>query len=415
MSRVPFKRPGTIAIAAQAMGELFPQGAPIVALASPPGGVAVVDIRGPLTSYTELTETGECFDSYEAIRVRVANALTSSARAVVLKINSPGGDASGCFELASEIRAMADQCGKRVYAYADGMAASAAYAIACGAHEIWAPLTATVGSIGVITALVDTTAADAFSGLRVQLVTSGARKADGNPHAPITDEAIAAAQARVSELGEMFCGLVARNRGIPLASVRALEAGLFHGPRAVNHGLVNGLCSFADLLTKAAAGPARGNVPSPKAKTMSNTRSSTESPEKLLRGVLADPDASDEDKEAARKMLKAIEKPSDKEAPEAKRAAAKFTASVHARLDAFEAKQARRAVAVATTSAKSSAASEARENELANMNAAMGIAQPSRAIRHEGNRSYIGVMSPAEARAEIARRAEIAKLEVGAQ
>ncbi len=137
------------------------------------GSVAVVDIRGPLTQHRspELP-----WDSYDAIKVRVADAIASPARAVVLRISSPGGEVGGCFELSRDLRALAAKSGKQLIAYADGMAASAAYALACSASQIFTASSSNVGSIGVAQIHVDTTVLDRAMGLTFNVVVSGARE-----------------------------------------------------------------------------------------------------------------------------------------------------------------------------------------------------------------------------------------------
>ena len=104
------------------------------------GRFAVVSVCGPLVQHGP-----SWWDNYDAISERVQAALASPCEAVILRIDSPGGDASGSFDLAREIRAMAT---KKIVAFTDTMCASAAYAIACAADEIVVSRTATVGSVG---------------------------------------------------------------------------------------------------------------------------------------------------------------------------------------------------------------------------------------------------------------------------
>jgi ClpP class serine protease len=212
------------------------------------GPVAIVGIRGPLTSH----DGPEGFDSYDAIRERARAAFASSCRAVVLRIDSPGGDVAGCFELSGELRAMAAKSGKRLFSYADGMACSAGYAIACAGEQIWTSSAGAVGSVGVAHMLVDTTAADRAMGLNVQVITSGSRKADGNPHVAISAETLGAYQATVDDLAALFFALVEDRRGIPAAMVRGYEAGIFHGAGAKVAGLVNEVGTLDALLAMVA-------------------------------------------------------------------------------------------------------------------------------------------------------------------
>lgn len=243
MRRERFAPRGQLALEPSAFGMIF--------FMDPPpenetrDGVAIVKARGPLMHHAGW------WDSYDALKDRFAAALEGSPKAIILCLDSPGGVVSGCFETARELRAMAKDAGVDLYAYVDGHATSAAYALACAADTIGVPETGCVGSIGVIDALVDATAQDAMCGLSVSLVASGERKTDGNPHMPTSDSAVAAAQKRVNGLAEMFFGLVADARGIGVDQVRALEAGLLYGEGAVEAGLADQVMTFQQMLAVA--------------------------------------------------------------------------------------------------------------------------------------------------------------------
>lgn len=233
---------GLVALEPKAFGSFFELDDP-----APPdvqGGVAVVAIRGPLMHHRSWW-----FDNYDDIRARVATALDGKPDALVLSIDSPGGLVSGCFEAAAAIRDAAAAAGVPVWSYCDGQTSSAAYALACAGAKIYAPATALVGSVGVLDALVDTTASNEKYGVKVQLIASGRRKTDGNPNQPISDEAVEAAQARVDELAEHFFAHVAASRpAMTVESVRALEAAQVTGAHAERVGLVDGLATFDELL-----------------------------------------------------------------------------------------------------------------------------------------------------------------------
>lgn len=242
MKRYRFERRGPLAIAAAAWGLEYDAAPP-----PPPaqqGAIAVVTIRGPLTHHSDWF----C-DSYDAIKERVMAALASPAAVVVLDIDSPGGDVSGCFETSLELRAMADAAGKPLYAYINGMGCSGAYALACAADRIEASAESLVGSIGVITMAVDMTEADRAMGVNVKIIASGKRKADGNPHQQITDDAVEALQSTVDDLAALFFALVSARRGLPREKVQELEAGVFYGPKALQAGLVDGVSSFSQFLS----------------------------------------------------------------------------------------------------------------------------------------------------------------------
>jgi len=210
------------------------------------GGVPVVTIRGPLEHHA-----GMWCDSYDAILARASEALSSPSRGVVLRIDSPGGFVSGCMETARAIRALADGSGKILVAYVDGAACSAAYALACVAHHIVAPQSATLGSIGVLMARTDASEALAAAGVRLHLIKSGARKGDGTAEVPVSADELAAIQDTVDTQAALFFDHVAQFRPITVDQVAALQAGLRIGAGAVSAGLADVVGDLDDALALA--------------------------------------------------------------------------------------------------------------------------------------------------------------------
>jgi signal peptide peptidase SppA len=214
-------------------------------------GVAIVRVSGPLSQHQ-----GRWCDSYEAILGRTREAVAARPRAILLALDTPGGDAQGCIEAGRELRASAAAAGIPLVAWTDGMTCSAGYALAAGASKIYASPSAIVGSIGTIAGLVDLTAMLASLGVRAELVTSGARKADGHPAKAISPDAIAATQRLVDTFAGMFFGWVSEARpSLSLEAIRALEAGIFVGADALRVGLVDQIASL-DQAIEATARPA---------------------------------------------------------------------------------------------------------------------------------------------------------------
>src|SRR5678815_3605064 len=209
------------------------------------GSVAIVDIRGPLEQHA-----GTWCDSYEVILARVAAALASPAQKVLMRIDSPGGVVNGCLEAARQLRVMAAAHGKPLIAYADEHACSAAYALASAASVIALPPTGRVGSIGVIEVVRDESKAAAMAGLAFTPITSGARKADGLPVVPLTDDAQAAIQLAVDTLAQAFFALCAEHRGGSPNQFAALQAAVYYGLDAVTAGLADQVISFPALLAQ---------------------------------------------------------------------------------------------------------------------------------------------------------------------
>lgn len=230
-------------------------------------GVAIVSISGPLAHHTEHSYYAQ-LDSYDAIRKRVVEAFASRPRAVVLSLDTPGGECSGCFELARDMRVMAAKAGIPLYASVDGMACSAGYALACAASRIYAPATAIVGSIGVITGLLSAHRALENFGIEYEVIASGDRKGDGHPAKPIDDGARGATKGLVMSLADVFFAWVGESRpALGAEGARALQAGIVLGKDAVNSGLIDQVATLDQVIAIAGKPPVAAAPPAGAAKT----------------------------------------------------------------------------------------------------------------------------------------------------
>ena len=246
--RHKFQRLGLLAMRADAWGAVIDERGAAPRPFLEEGDAAFVDIAGPLIRKAVGFLALFC-DDYESICSRARAAFASGQRRVILRISSPGGDASGCFELARELRALSVASGKPLQVFGQGMIASAAFAIACAATAgISVEPTCDVGSIGVFEKVIDWTAASAASGLRVVIVASGPEKTDRNPDVAISEEALARVQEHVDAFAGLFFDLCAELRGGSPEDYRKLGGGIFLGARALGVGLADSVRPWSDLL-----------------------------------------------------------------------------------------------------------------------------------------------------------------------
>lgn len=209
-------------------------------LATAPEGIAVIPIHGSLVKRSLGLEAASGLTSYGEIAAMLDTALADPmVSGILLDIDSPGGEASGSFELARRVREVASV--KPVWAVANDAAYSAAYAIAASAQRLFVTETGGVGSIGVIALHVDQSVKDAKDGYRYTAITAGAHKNDYSPHEPLSDSAKSELQDEVDRLYAIFIEHVAVMRGLDIASVRATEAGLYFGSNALTQGLADGV------------------------------------------------------------------------------------------------------------------------------------------------------------------------------
>jgi signal peptide peptidase SppA len=183
------------------------------------GAVAVLPLHGMISHRMGLMSETSGGTSVESFTKQFRGALADpQVGAIVLDVDSPGGEVDGVDELSAEIFRARGQ--KPIVAVANSLAASAAYWIATAADEMVVTPSGEVGSVGVLAAHEDASKLYETMGVKTTLITAGKYKGEGNPYEPLGDEARAAIQDRVDGYYHMFLNAVARNRGVGSADVR---------------------------------------------------------------------------------------------------------------------------------------------------------------------------------------------------
>ena len=213
------------------------------------GGVATIPIVGSLVNRGAWIGANSGMVSYEGISAQLREAeADAEVYAVVLDIDSPGGEVTGMFTVAEQVRQLAAI--KPVTAFVNDMAASAAYGIASAATEIVVSPTSIVGSIGVVLTHLDRSAELEQKGVKATLIYAGNHKVDGNPFGPLSDAVQADLQTEVMKFYDQFVGLVARGRsGLTEEAIRATEARTFLGQEAIDRGLADRIASLDAVLS----------------------------------------------------------------------------------------------------------------------------------------------------------------------
>ena len=195
--------------------------------------VAVIEIFGALAHRTQLHADSSFIQGYEGIAASLEKALNdSSVSAIVLNLDSPGGEVAGAFQLADQISSARGK--KPIAAVASDMACSAAYLIASAADTISLTTTAIVGSIGVVTCHADISKAMDKEGVAVTFLYAGSHKIDGNPYEPLPPAVAEQIQADVDHYYNLFVTTVARHRpAISESAIRATEARTYIGQQAI--------------------------------------------------------------------------------------------------------------------------------------------------------------------------------------
>ncbi|MFN6044020.1 MAG: S49 family peptidase [Verrucomicrobiota bacterium] len=209
--------------------------APSNSLLSVENGVGVVAIEGPILRKPDLfarafmgaNDSDEIGDAIREASER------DDIKAVFLDIDSPGGTVAGTPELAAAVASLNER--KPVYAFSSGLMASAAYWIASQARAIYATPSAQVGSIGVVQAFLDQSAALESAGLKVEVFSVGKYKAMGAPGSRLTDDQRELIQSNLEDIAADFhAAVLARGRSIP---AEAMEGQTFSGRQAQRYNL----------------------------------------------------------------------------------------------------------------------------------------------------------------------------------
>lgn len=220
-------------------------------------GLAIIPVHGTLINryggYYYGYVTG-----YNFIRSQRNAALTDpDVTGIIYDVNSNGGEAAGCFELAQE---MFDTRGvKPSLAVIDSNCYSAAYAIGSAADKMVVIPSGGAGSIGVITMHVDMSKMLEDIGIKVSIIKSGAHKADGNPYEELSDEVRANYQTSVDSMRTDFVNLVAQNRNLDPKVVRDTEAMCYNAQDAKAIGLIDAVTTPMQAVAEFLNGPSDGS------------------------------------------------------------------------------------------------------------------------------------------------------------
>lgn len=179
-------------------------------------------------------------DNAERDRALSAVAENRAAKALIVRINSPGGTVVGGEVLYRRLRQVGEK--KPVVAVLGELATSAAYMTAMGSDYIFAHDGTLTGSIGVILQTADVTGLLEKLGIKPETVKSSPLKAQPNPLEPFTAEAREATRKVVGGVYEMFVSMVEERRQLSRELVRAVADGsVFTGRQAKANGLVDAL------------------------------------------------------------------------------------------------------------------------------------------------------------------------------
>ncbi len=215
--------------------------------------VAVIRIEGIIATGLGGSTLFESVSGSDSIVSLLSEARKDpSVRAVVLRVNSPGGSAAGAQEIAAEIAAVRE-AGKVVVTSMGDVAASGAYWVASVTDHIVANPGTLTGSIGVIMEVANYEGLFEKLGIDYEVLVSGEHKDMGSPLRRLTEEERRILLSMVEDIFNQFVEAVAAGRGLSREELLPLADGrVFTGSQALDAGLVDSLGGLRAAIDKAA-------------------------------------------------------------------------------------------------------------------------------------------------------------------
>ncbi len=219
--------------------------------------IAIIDVNGQIV-YGAASEFslagGSTAASGNIARLINQAARDAQVKAIVLRVNSPGGSVMGSDEIYHALK----KSGKPVVVYMGELAASGGYYVSMAGERIFAHPNTLTGSIGVISEFTNIKGLYEKLGIQSTIVKSGENKDFGSPTTPFTEEDRKLWQAVIDETYEGFVKLIADNRGMTVEEVKKLADGrVYTGQQALALKLIDELGYLQDAIDEAAS---RGGI-----------------------------------------------------------------------------------------------------------------------------------------------------------
>ena len=205
------------------------------------GKVGLINLEGVILDSKEPLEQIEKYQKNQAIK------------ALVIRINSPGGGVAAAQEIYEELQRTKSRHRKPIVASMGSLAASGGYYIACGSDRIFANPGSITGSIGVIMQLSNISGLLEKVGVKSVTIKSGEHKDMGSMTRDLSPEDRMIFQGVLDDVRDQFIDVVAKSRRMDKEKVREIADGrIFTGRQAIGLGLVDELGNLSDAVNYAA-------------------------------------------------------------------------------------------------------------------------------------------------------------------
>ncbi len=210
------------------------------------------DLSGSSAKVAVVNLTGTIMSSRAIVSTLQTLADNRSVKAIVLRVDSPGGGVAASQEIFEEVKSIRDSV-KPIVVSMGSMAASGGYYVSCGATRIVANPGTITGSIGVIAMFPNYAKLMGKLGLEMDVIKSGRYKDSGSPFRKMNETDKKYFQGVVDNSFEQFLDVVAKERKLSLSNLKKYADGrVFTGVQALKLGLIDTLGSFEDAISIAA-------------------------------------------------------------------------------------------------------------------------------------------------------------------
>ena len=214
------------------------------------GALAVVSIDGPI-QFSNSPASWSSTDAEDIVKKLHELSEDDDVKAIVLRINSPGGTVGSVQEISEEIGRCRAK-GKKIVASMGDVAASGGYYLAAASDHIVANPGTITGSIGVILEFGNLEGLFQKVGLKLEIIKSGAHKDIGSPARPLTAEEKQMLQASIDDAYAQFFDAVSQGRHLSHDQLKHIADGrIFTGRQALQVGLVDELGNQEDAIQAA--------------------------------------------------------------------------------------------------------------------------------------------------------------------
>lgn len=216
---------------------------------NPDTSTAVVELSGIL-SYKSMFDMATCSEniSYQYLKSTFKELVDKGYKNIGMIVDSGGGQAHGCFDAARYVSSLLKDNDVTLTTFVDGSASSAAYLWTAISDKVYMSHDSEVGSIGVVCQLMNNSGALDKAGLKRVFVYSGESKVPFTDDGEFSQEFLQGIQDSCDELYEEFINHVSSFRGIDKEVVRGTQAKTFTKDKALEIGLVDGVCTYEEFM-----------------------------------------------------------------------------------------------------------------------------------------------------------------------